>query len=93
MGKRYDFSADWWGMGCLIFEMVEGRSPFRSRKEKVKREEVDRRVREETEEYSNKFSLECRTLCQMVSHSLTHSLTPHTLVYTHISAFLLSTLY
>ena len=65
-GKRYDFSADWWGMGCLIFEMVEGRSPFRSRKEKVKREEVDRRVREDNDEYSSKFSADCRSLCQMV---------------------------
>ena len=70
VGKRYDFSADWWGMGCLIFEMVEGRSPFRTRKETIKRDEVDRRVREDTEQYSNKFSIECRSLCQLVNHEI-----------------------
>ncbi|XP_075240672.1 G protein-coupled receptor kinase 5-like isoform X2 [Convolutriloba macropyga] len=64
--KRYDFSVDWFGLGCLIYEMVEGRSPFRSRKEKVKREEVDRRVKEDKEEYSDKFTPQAKNICQML---------------------------
>ncbi|KAF7639612.1 G protein-coupled receptor kinase [Meloidogyne graminicola] len=47
--ERYSYGIDWWGLGCLIYEMIEGKAPFRQRKEKVKREEVERRVREDTE--------------------------------------------
>ena len=43
--------------------MIEGRAPFRARKEKVKREEVDRRVKEMEEPYSRKFSDEAKSIC------------------------------
>ncbi|XP_053619864.1 G protein-coupled receptor kinase 2 [Plodia interpunctella] len=61
--ERYTFSPDWFSFGCLVFEMIEGRAPFRARKEKVKREEVDRRVKHEQEKYSHKFSECARSLC------------------------------
>ncbi|XP_078669752.1 G protein-coupled receptor kinase 6-like isoform X2 [Branchiostoma floridae x Branchiostoma belcheri] len=70
--EKYMFSPDWWGLGCLIYEMIEGKAPFRARKkkapfrarkEKVKREEVDRRVKEDTETYSDKFSEHAKTIC------------------------------
>lgn len=64
--ESYTFSPDWWGLGCLIFEMIQGQSPFRKRKERVKREEVDRRVREDQEEYSDKFSEEAKDICRQV---------------------------
>ncbi|KAL4232014.1 G protein-coupled receptor kinase 6 [Mactra antiquata] len=64
--ERYTFSPDWWGLGCLIYEMVEGKAPFRARKEKVKREEVDRRVKEDVETYSTKFSEDCRSICSQL---------------------------
>ncbi|KAG5845041.1 hypothetical protein ANANG_G00134630 [Anguilla anguilla] len=64
--ESYTFSLDWWGLGCLIFEMIQGQSPFRRRKERVKREEVDRRVREDQEEYSDKFSEEAKDICRML---------------------------
>lgn len=64
--EKYSFSPDWFSFGCLLYEMIEGQAPFRARKEKVKREEVDRRVKEDTEKYSHKFSDEAKSLCQQL---------------------------
>lgn len=64
--EKYTFSPDWFSFGCLIYEMIEGQAPFRARKEKVKREEVDRRVKEDAEKYSHKFSEEAKLLCQQL---------------------------
>ncbi|PKK17556.1 G protein-coupled receptor kinase 5-like [Columba livia] len=63
--ERYSFSPDWWGLGCLVYEMIEGQSPFRARKERVKREEVEKRVQEEQEPYSEKFGEDARAICKM----------------------------
>jgi len=62
--EKYTFSPDWFSLGCLIYEMIEGRAPFRARKEKVKREEVDRRVKLVGEDYSDRFSASSRQLCE-----------------------------
>uniref|UniRef100_A0A8C8SAE5 G protein-coupled receptor kinase n=1 Tax=Pelusios castaneus TaxID=367368 RepID=A0A8C8SAE5_9SAUR len=64
--ERYSFSPDWWGLGCLIYEMIEGQSPFRARKERVKREEVEKRVQEEQEQYSDKFTEDAKAICKML---------------------------
>lgn len=64
--ESYTFSPDWWGLGCLIYEMIQGQSPFRKRKEKVKLNEIDRRVKEDQEVYSDKFSEETKSICRMV---------------------------
>uniref|UniRef100_A0A8C2CJI3 G protein-coupled receptor kinase n=1 Tax=Cyprinus carpio TaxID=7962 RepID=A0A8C2CJI3_CYPCA len=64
--ESYSFSPDWWGLGCLIYEMIQGQSPFRRRKERVKREEVDRRVCEDQEEYTEKFSEDAKDICRQL---------------------------
>ncbi|KAF8572406.1 hypothetical protein P879_01690 [Paragonimus westermani] len=66
MNTRYTFSSDWFGFGCLVYEMIMGHAPFRKRKERVKREEVDRRVCEESEEYNEQFSESAKMLCHML---------------------------
>ncbi|CAH8557925.1 unnamed protein product [Heterobilharzia americana] len=64
MNTRYTFSPDWFGLGCIVYEMIMGQAPFRRRKERVRREEVDRRVCEDTEEYNSKFSDSSKRFCQ-----------------------------
>ncbi|XP_063561141.1 G protein-coupled receptor kinase 4 isoform X2 [Gorilla gorilla gorilla] len=64
--EKYTFSPDWWGLGCLIYEMIQGHSPFKKYKEKVKREEVDQRIKNDTEEYSEKFSEDAKSICRML---------------------------
>ena len=64
---RYTFSPDWWGLGCVIYEMIHGECPFRKRKERVSREKVEKRVREDMPAYSDKFCREGKSICSMVS--------------------------
>ncbi|VDO08117.1 unnamed protein product [Rodentolepis nana] len=54
-GERYTFSPDWFGLGCIVYEMIMGQSPFRKRRERLKREEIDRRVCEDAEVYNQRF--------------------------------------
>ena len=42
-------------------------APFRARKEKVKRDEVERRVKEDAEQYSEKFSDAAKSCCEKVN--------------------------
>ncbi|XP_006893720.1 PREDICTED: G protein-coupled receptor kinase 4 [Elephantulus edwardii] len=64
--ENYTFSPDWWGLGCVIYEMIQGHSPFRKFKERVQREEMDRRVKKDKEQYSEKFSEDAKSICRLL---------------------------
>ncbi|XP_015256856.1 PREDICTED: G protein-coupled receptor kinase 5-like isoform X2 [Cyprinodon variegatus] len=62
--EKYDMSADWWGLGCLIYEMIEGRSPFRAPGERPKSSEMEKRITSKKLQFSDKFSREAVDICQ-----------------------------
>ncbi|KAK3550181.1 hypothetical protein QTP86_021215, partial [Hemibagrus guttatus] len=62
--KYYNVSADWWGLGCLIYEMTAAALPFRGRSEQLHRKELDKRVLETTENYGVRFTADTKDICQ-----------------------------
>ncbi|CAL8278241.1 unnamed protein product [Merluccius merluccius] len=60
----YGMSPDWWGLGCLIYEMTIGRPPFRERGDHLKTNEVERRIQAGQIEYPKIFSSETKDLCR-----------------------------
>lgn len=60
---KYSTSADWWGLGCLVYEMTAGHPPLRTRGEHPKLTEMERRILTEKEDYTKMFSKEAKDLC------------------------------
>ncbi|XP_053294340.1 rhodopsin kinase grk7a [Pleuronectes platessa] len=53
----YRTSVDWWALGVSIYEMVAGYTPFKgpeAKKEKVEKEEVQRRIQHEEPKWEHK---------------------------------------
>ena len=69
---KYTYSPDFFAMGCIIYEMIDGTRPFYSRREKISRAEIDRRVLEINESYSDKFSENAKNLCKDLLKKTVH---------------------
>ncbi|KAM7392332.1 hypothetical protein PAMA_007446 [Pampus argenteus] len=64
--EHYGMSADWWGLGCLIYEMTAGHPLLRARGEHPKISEMEIRIQTEQEEYSEKFRKEVKGICSLL---------------------------
>uniref|UniRef100_A0A8C2JLG5 G protein-coupled receptor kinase n=1 Tax=Cyprinus carpio TaxID=7962 RepID=A0A8C2JLG5_CYPCA len=64
INTHYSESVDWWGLGCLIYEMTDGNPPFRKHKERLPRKEMERRVLEMIENYGKKFDEDTESICK-----------------------------
>uniref|UniRef100_A0A1I8FBT3 G protein-coupled receptor kinase n=1 Tax=Macrostomum lignano TaxID=282301 RepID=A0A1I8FBT3_9PLAT len=49
-GERYSFPVDWFGLGCIIYEMLCGQAPFRKRKSELNAKKSMRRVEDSADE-------------------------------------------
>ncbi|MBN3296713.1 rhodopsin kinase grk7a [Amia ocellicauda] len=63
--ETYTYSVDWFALGCSIFEMVSGRTPFKDYKEKVNKDEVKRRTLEDEVKFEHpKFDEPTKDICK-----------------------------
>ncbi|XP_053758204.1 beta-adrenergic receptor kinase 2 isoform X2 [Panthera pardus] len=62
-GTAYDSSADWFSLGCMLFKLLRGHSPFRQHKTKDKHE-IDRMTLTVNVELPEAFSPELRALLE-----------------------------
>ncbi|ELW66478.1 Beta-adrenergic receptor kinase 2 [Tupaia chinensis] len=62
-GTAYDSSADWFSLGCMLFKLLRGHSPFRQHKTKDKHE-IDRMTLTVNVELPDTFSPELKSLLE-----------------------------
>ncbi|XP_072514440.1 G protein-coupled receptor kinase 5 [Salminus brasiliensis] len=62
--EYYSYSADWWGLGCIIYEMTAASAPFRDRTERLHRKELEMRVLESDVRYNEKFDMATKAICR-----------------------------
>ncbi|KAM9194234.1 G protein-coupled receptor kinase 3 isoform 2-T2 [Dugong dugon] len=62
-GMAYDSSADWFSLGCMLFKLLRGHSPFRQHKTKDKHE-IDRMTLTVNVELPDTFSPELTSLLE-----------------------------
>ncbi|XP_063298347.1 rhodopsin kinase GRK7 [Pelobates fuscus] len=62
----YSYPVDWFAMGCSVYEMIAGQTPFKDLKEKVTKEEVRRRTLEEEVVFNHpNFTPEAKSICSL----------------------------
>lgn len=64
--EEYIYPVDWFAMGCSIYEMIAGRTPFKDFKEKVGKDEVKRRTLEDEVKFEHaNFTEEAKDICRL----------------------------
>nr|XP_004663673.1 rhodopsin kinase GRK7 [Jaculus jaculus] len=62
----YSYPVDWFAMGCSLYEMVAGRTPFKDYQEKVSKEDLKRRtLTEEVVFQHDNFTEEAKDICRL----------------------------
>ncbi|XP_038607393.1 rhodopsin kinase GRK7 [Tachyglossus aculeatus] len=62
--ESYSYPVDWFAMGCSIYEMVAGRTPFKDFKEKISKEELKKRTLEDEVKFNHPgFTEEAKDIC------------------------------
>ncbi|XP_008584945.1 PREDICTED: G protein-coupled receptor kinase 7 [Galeopterus variegatus] len=62
----YSYPVDWFAMGCSIYEMIAGRTPFKDYKEKVSKEDLkERTLKEEVKFQHDNFTEEAKDICRL----------------------------
>ena len=59
-GLKYGQAVDWWSLGVLMFEMLDGRTPFYDRNKNV----MFQKIRKADVTYSSTFSVSAKTVIQ-----------------------------
>jgi rhodopsin kinase len=63
----YSYPVDWFAMGCSIYEMVAGRTPFRDYKEQVSKEDLRQRtLKEEVSFQHGDFTNDTKDICWLL---------------------------
>uniref|UniRef100_A0A8D2L401 G protein-coupled receptor kinase n=1 Tax=Varanus komodoensis TaxID=61221 RepID=A0A8D2L401_VARKO len=64
--ESYSYPVDWFAMGCSIYEMVAGRTPFKDFKEKVNKDEVRKRTLEDEVKFEHpNFDEPSKDICNL----------------------------
>ncbi|XP_044523542.1 rhodopsin kinase GRK7 [Gracilinanus agilis] len=64
--ESYSYPVDWFAMGCSIYEMVAGRTPFKDYKEKVSKEDLKQRTLEQEVKFQHAgFTEEAKDICRL----------------------------
>ncbi|ELV13673.1 rhodopsin kinase [Tupaia chinensis] len=62
----YSYPVDWFAMGCSIYEMVAGRTPFKEYKEKVSKEDLKQRtLKDEVQFQHENFTEDAKDICRL----------------------------
>ncbi|XP_030072411.1 rhodopsin kinase GRK7 [Microcaecilia unicolor] len=65
-GEDYSYPVDWFALGCSIYEMIAGRTPFKDFKEKITKDEVNRRTLEDDINFQHpNFTEEAKNICSL----------------------------